>query len=238
MALHFISDLHLDPARPEISALFIRYLDGPARQAQALYILGDLFEVWADDDVSAPLYAAEINAMRRLADSGVALYFVCGNRDFLCGQRFAQAAGITLLNEPHQVAQHSQAWVMHGDSLCTDDVGYQRFRRIVRWRWLQCLYRLLPAQTKLAIAEKIRGTSKGMTRLKPQDILDVNKEAVADFFNAHPDCQLLIHGHTHRPADHRLTDQQYRVVLADWSEQSGEYLSLDGKQWQRHHLTD
>ena len=236
MALHFISDLHLDPERPEISALFCAYLAGPARQAQALYILGDLFEVWADDDVSAPLYRKEIQALRQLSEHGVAVYFLCGNRDFLCGDAFARSAGLQILREPHTIASHPQISLMHGDALCTDDKGYQRFRRIVRLAWLQWLYRRLPAGLKLRIAAKIRGSSAQMTRQKAQDILDVNEVAVQAFFRHHPHCRHLIHGHTHRPADHAVGPDQWRIVLSDWSEQAGEYLSVTQDGWQRHRL--
>ncbi len=234
MALHFISDLHLDPDQPAISARLIDYLQGPARDAQALYILGDLFEVWADDDVSLPLYREEISALRQLSDSGVPLYFIHGNRDFLCGGAFARAAGLRLLDEPCVAAPG--LLLMHGDALCTDDAGYQRFRRIVRWPWLQALYRALPQSLKLRIARSIRGQTQRMTRLKPEDILDVNETAVAALFAQHPDCRLLIHGHTHRPAEHDCGQGRQRIVLADWSPEAGEYLSLDGAQWQRHRL--
>ncbi len=234
MALHFIADLHLDPDQPEITRRFVAYLEGPARDAQALYILGDLFEVWADDDVSLPRYPEAISALRALSDSGVPIHFLHGNRDFLCGVRFARAAGLTLLDEPHRTAP--SLLLMHGDALCTDDAGYQRFRRIVRWRWLQAVFRALPGRLKLRIARAIRGQTRRMTRLKPEDILDVNETAVSELMGQHPECRLLIHGHTHRPADHALGKDRWRLVLADWSPESGEYLSLDGSSWQRHRL--
>ncbi len=237
MALHFLSDLHLDPAQPEISALFIDYLQGPACQADAVYLLGDLFEVWADDDVSSPLYRNEIAAMRALSDAGVPLYFICGNRDFLCGPQFARQAGLSLLDEPVPAHERPDVWLMHGDVLCTDDRAYQRFRRVVRWPWLQWLYRKLPKAAKLAIARKIRGSSQHRTRLKAEDILDVNAQAVDDFFAEHDSCRMLIHGHTHRPADHSVSTGQHRLVLADWSPQAGEFLSLDAQGWRRHRLT-
>ena len=237
MALHFISDLHLDPNRPQISALFQAYLAGPARQAKALYILGDLFEVWADDDVSAPLYQADIEALKALSDSGVAVYFICGNRDFLCGSAFADGAGLSLLQEPYTIPEQPEYCLMHGDVLCTDDEAYQRFRRIVRWPWLQWLYRRLPASTKLKIADKIRGSSKQMTSLKPQDILDVNPAAVAEFFQQHSQCQYLIHGHTHRPAEHELGDGKQRIVLSDWSDEHGEYFAVTSNTWERRSFT-
>ncbi len=235
MTLHFIADLHLDPERPRIRGLFLNYLQGPARQAQALYILGDLFEVWADDEVSTPLYAQEIAALASLAASGVAIYFICGNRDFLCGKAFARAAGLHLLSEPWLIESGPhRALLLHGDILCTDDVEYQRFRRIVRMPWLQYLYRRLPARSKQAIARRIRGQTQQRTRLKPEDILDVNLHAVDACMAAYPQASLMIHGHTHRPADHPLDSGRQRLVLADWSEAQGEYLSLDPNGWSRH----
>lgn len=236
MALHVLSDLHLDPARPAISARFIDYLNGPARQAEAVYILGDLFEVWADDDVSAPLYADELAAMQGLTRHGVPIAFICGNRDFLCGAGFEQASGARVVSEPFSPPGRCDIKFMHGDVLCTDDVGYQRFRRIVRWPWLQWLYRRLPRTLKLRIAARIRGSAREMTRLKPEDILDVTPQAVSAFFDAHPACRLLIHGHTHRPAEHAFDAQRTRLVLSDWTERQGEYLSLDAQGWMRHPL--
>lgn len=234
MALHFISDLHLDPARPGISGLFRAYLAGPARQADALYIIGDLFEVWVDDAASTLLYQQDIAALRQLSDSGVAVYFICGNRDFLCGQQFAKDAGLSLLAEPYSVSGNPHIMLMHGDSLCTDDVGYQLFRRFVRQNWVQWLYHCLPGSLKQGIADRIRGRSKSMTQLKAQDILDVNDSAVEDFFHTQPKCQYLIHGHTHRPAEHKCSDSKLRIVLSDWSQQHGEYLTVSGQSWQRH----
>ncbi len=234
MALHLLSDLHLDPSRPAISARFVDYLNGPARHAEAVFILGDLFEVWADDDVSAPLYSEELAAMRSLTQAGVPITFICGNRDFLCAHGFERASGARVVSEPFSPPGRSDVKLMHGDVLCTDDVGYQRFRRVVRWPWLQWLYRRLPRAIKLKIAARIRGTTREMTRLKPEDILDVNSHAVAAFFQTHPDCHLLIHGHTHRPADHVLDDQHQRIVLADWSDTRGEYVSLDEQDWTRY----
>lgn len=235
-AIHFLSDLHLDPQRPAIGQRFISYLQGPARNAKAIYILGDLFEVWAGDDVSAPLYSAEIQALKAVSEVGIPVYFVPGNRDFLCSHTFAEAAGLEIIKEPSTVLGLGHAMVMHGDALCTDDRGYQIFRRTVRWRWLQWLYQLLPVEAKQKIALKIRGTSKQMTRLKPEDILDVNADAVAVFFKSHKDCRILIHGHTHRPADHQVTPSKTRIVLADWTETKGEVLSMDQDGWTRHPL--
>ncbi len=233
MALHLLSDLHLDPARPQISARFIEYLQGPARQAEAVYILGDLFEVWAGDDVSAPLYANELAAMKSLTRAGVPIYFICGNRDFLCAAGFEHASGARIVTEPVAPLGNDDVLLMHGDILCTDDVGYQRFRRIVRWPWLQWLYRQLPRAWKLKVAVRIRGATREMTRLKAEDILDVNDEAVGHFFSAHSHCRVLIHGHTHRPDEHLLEGVGTRLVLSDWSDTRGEYLRLDDSGWQR-----
>lgn len=235
MALHFISDLHLDPQRPGISALFLGYLRGPARQATALYILGDLFEYWVDDVTSIPMYTPEISALADLAASGTRIYYMAGNRDFMCGQDFARAAGLQLIDDPSFILDGSVS-LMHGDALCTDDHAYQRFRRIVRRPWLQAVFRALPKGIKQRIAARVRGESKLRTRLKPEQIMDVNGQAVQTHFEAHPGTRLLIHGHTHRPADHHCGDHGHRLVLADWSERRGEYLILESETWQRHAL--
>ncbi len=235
--IHFIADLHLDPRRPELGRLFLAYLAGPAREASHLYILGDLFEVWAGDEVSVEHYPNEIRALKELADQGVEIHFICGNRDFLCGPDFARAAGLKIVREPcsAELAGH-RLILMHGDVLCTDDVAYQRFRRVVRMAWLQNLYSLLPKTLKLRLVRRIRGQTSKATRRKPQDILDVNPQAVTQLMSAHADRQVLIHGHTHRPADHALPEGRWRLVLADWSEQAGEVLILDRQGWRRQPL--
>ena len=230
MATLLISDLHLCPSRPQTSRLFRDFLSGPARQAEALYILGDLFEYWAgDDDLDDPFNAGISAELRNLSDSGVPLFFMAGNRDFLAGERFARAAGLTLLPDPALVeVAGTTALLMHGDTLCTDDAAYQVFRAEVRSpEWRQAFLALPLAQRKAQI-EALRRESEAQKQIKPLDIMDVNLDAVLQTLTSHR-CARLIHGHTHRPAHHRLEiegDTRERWVLPDWYVKGG-YLSCD-----------
>lgn len=230
MPVLFISDLHLCPSRPGIARTFEEFLSGPARHADALYILGDLFEYWAgDDDLSDPFNTRICNALKGLSDCGTAVFFMAGNRDFLIGETFSSAAGLTRLDDPTIVLTNGrQTLLTHGDTLCTDDVGYQRFRDRVRSpSWQQAfLGRSLDARK--AEIEKMRCESETQKSVKPMDTMDVNPGAVLrqlTFFN----CTRIIHGHTHRPAHHALMNKGIaceRWVLPDWYE-SGGYLACD-----------
>ena len=230
MATLFISDLHLCPSRPRIGRLFLDFLAGPARQADALYILGDLFEYWAgDDDLDDPFNAGICAALRTLADSGVALSFMTGNRDFLAGEAFARTAGLKLLPDPTlaEVAG-TITLLMHGDTLCTDDAAYQSFRAEVRSpEWRQA-FLALPLSQRKAQIEALRREREAQKRLKPPDIMDVNADAVLQGLTFHR-CHRLIHGHTHRPARHTLDVAgcpAERWVLPDWYENGG-YLACN-----------
>jgi UDP-2,3-diacylglucosamine hydrolase len=230
MATLFISDLHLCPSRPATTRLFQNFLAGPARAAEALYILGDLFEYWAgDDDLGDPFNAAICAALRSLSDAGVPLYFMAGNRDFLAGEVFARAAGVKLLPDPVIVAvAGTSVLLMHGDTLCADDTAYQAFRAEVRSpEWRQAFLALPLAQRKVQI-ETLRRESEAQKRVKPIDIMDVNQAAVLQGLTLHR-CNRLIHGHTHRPAHHRFELDGRpceRWVLPDWYENGG-YLACD-----------
>jgi UDP-2,3-diacylglucosamine hydrolase len=226
----FISDLHLSPERPELIEAFHALVAGPARGAAALYVPGDLFDVWlGDDQLREPLAAAVARAFADLAASGTPVYLQRGNRDFLLGERFARAAGPTLLGDAvvHDV-QGTPTLVMHGDALCTDDVDYQRFRAY--WQDPARRRRLLalPYVLRRGIAAFFRGRSKRATASKPEEIMDVNANAVADALRAHCVTR-LVHGHTHRPARHELTvdgRRCERYVLADWH-RTASYLRVD-----------
>ncbi|GLS05311.1 UDP-2,3-diacylglucosamine hydrolase [Chitiniphilus shinanonensis] len=221
-----ISDLHLSPADPATVAAFEVFVAGPARQAQALYLLGDLFEVWiGDDQLDDPFYARIARQLAGLAASGVAVHFMAGNRDFLCGTRFARAAGLTLLPDPTVIAPFgAPLLLMHGDSLCTDDAAYQRFRRIVRNPLVQWLWRRLPYSWRNREAAQIRARSSASNRDKAAYIMDVNVGAVAQAMRQ-AGARVLIHGHTHRPARHAEAEGT-RWVLPDWHAGHGGYLQV------------
>ncbi len=217
----FISDLHLDIRRPDKVALFGRLLDGPARAAQALYILGDLFEVWlGDDDESDPIPAI-LAAMSRLTAAGVPLYVMHGNRDFLLGERFAAITGAELLPDPCVIPLYGvPALLMHGDTLCTKDVEYQKFRQQVRNPHWQQAFLQKPLPERRAIGARLRNDSQLAMADKAPEITDVDAEAVITAFTRHR-VPLLIHGHTHRPGRHsyRVDGQAVeRIVLGDWYE--------------------
>jgi len=226
----FISDLHLSPERPQLVAAFHALVEGPARSAKALYILGDLFDVWiGDDQLREPLAAGVARALSDLSEHGVPVFLQTGNRDFLLGERFAQACRATLLPDAivHDV-HGTPTLLMHGDLLCTDDVEYQRFRAYRqdparRRRFLARSYFI-----RRMIAAALRFRSRRATAIKSEAIMDVNASAVIAAMREHR-VHRLIHGHTHRPARHELTVDGVsaeRWVLADWY-RAASYLQVD-----------
>lgn len=222
MATLFIADLHLQTEEPAITAGFLRFLAGDARQADALYILGDLFEAWIGDDDPNPLHRQIAAAIRALVDSGVPCYFIHGNRDFLLGKRFAHESGMRLLPEEQVLSLYGRrVLIMHGDTLCTDDAGYLAFRAKVHTPWIQKLFLALPLFIRRRIAQKMRNDSKAANSSKSMDIMDVNPQAVVAVMEKHH-VQWLIHGHTHRPDIHALSANgapACRVVLGAWHTQ-------------------
>lgn len=225
-----LSDLHLSPAQPRAVAAFHAFARGPAREASAVYILGDLFDWWiGDDQLRDRFYRGVAEALRGIRDAGAAVFVARGNRDFLLAEDFAAAAGATLLSERTVVDLGGVATLLaHGDELCTDDVAYQRFRahsRTPQWR-----ARILrkPYWLRRAIALYLRLRSRGATARKDESIMDVNDQAVAEAFRMHG-VRRMIHGHTHRPACHALTVDgvpRERHVLAAWHD-DGHYLEVD-----------
>ncbi|MDA8516788.1 UDP-2,3-diacylglucosamine diphosphatase [Citrobacter sp. Igbk 16] len=219
MTTLFIADLHLCTEEPAITAGFLRFLAGDARKADALYILGDLFEAWIGDDDPNPLHREMAAAIKALTDSGVPCFFIHGNRDFLIGKRFARESGMTLLPQEKVLDLYGRnVLIMHGDTLCTDDAGYQSFRAKVHQPWLQKLFLSLPLFIRQRIAAKMRANSKAANSSKSLEIMDVNPQAVITEMEKHQ-VQWLIHGHTHRPAVHELTanaQPAFRVVLGAW----------------------
>lgn len=222
MATLFISDLHLEDARPQMTDLLLKLLAGEARQAEALYILGDLFEYWIGDDAPSPTARGVSDGIRQLVDSGVPCYFMHGNRDFLLGEEYASDAGMELLPESAVVDLYgTPTLLLHGDILCTDDVEYQAFRRQVRDPGWQAQFLARSVAERQAIARQARDASRHHTSSASMDIMDVNQEAVKHAFAEHG-VRNMIHGHTHRPAihQHELEDgsRASRIVLSDWYE--------------------
>ncbi|MFB6434583.1 MAG: UDP-2,3-diacylglucosamine diphosphatase [Candidatus Malihini olakiniferum] len=222
MVTLFISDLHLNAQEPSITAIFLRFLKRDAQQAEALYILGDLFDAWIGDDDPQSLHAIVAEALHQLQQSGVPCYFIHGNRDFLLGKRFAKRAGMTLLPTEQLVELYGRRiLIMHGDTLCSDDEAYQKYRRCVHKPVIQWIFLHLPLSFRLKIADRMRDASQQVNRQKSQQIMDVNPQAVQVFFQTHA-AKMLIHGHTHRPAIHTFITESgevQRAVLGAWHEQ-------------------
>lgn len=212
----FISDLHLQSSHPRTSAAFLSFLEHHAQYAQALYLLGDLFEYWAgDDDLEDPFNARMTAAIRAVSDAGVHVYWIAGNRDFLVGSGFAAAAGATLLSEPHVATIAGRRIVLlHGDAECTKDVQYMEFRAMVRQPAWQKQFLSMPLAQRKAIIDGLRKSSREHNGEKTMDIMDVTPDAVAQVFAEHAST-VMIHGHTHRPALHQVGNT-LRYVLPDW----------------------
>jgi UDP-2,3-diacylglucosamine hydrolase len=226
-----ISDLHLQEERPDITRAFLDLLDGRARHAKALYILGDFFEAWIGDDAMTPFQQSICQALRQLSDSGTAIYLMHGNRDFLIGQDFCKAAGCTLLADPSVIELGGeQVLLMHGDTLCTRDLAYMKMRRYLRNPVSLWILRHLPLATRQKLARKLRSESRAQTRMKATEIVDVTPEEVPKVMAAHG-VRTLVHGHTHRPAIHKLVvdgEPARRIVLGDW-DRRGWTLQVDGQ---------
>ena len=217
-----ISDLHLEEERPDITRAFLHFLQTRARGAEALYILGDFFEVWIGDDGMSAFQHGIARALRELSDAGTRIFLMHGNRDFLIGRAFCREAGCTLLKEPSIVQFNGEpVLLMHGDSLCTLDVGYMKLRRLLRNPLSLFILRNLPLSTRHKLARKLRSESRAQTRMKASDIIDVTPDEVPRVMAEHG-VRTLIHGHTHRPAVHELQvngQPAQRIVLGDWDRQ-------------------
>jgi len=231
----FISDLHLSGERPEANEQFFRFLGEEAAGAQALCVLGDLFEYWiGDDELEAadgdPLAREAVRALRSLTQSGVAVHFMHGNRDFLIGRGFAAATGILLLEDPTVMSVAGvPTLLMHGDTLCTDDVDYQAWRAKARDPQFQATFLSKSLGERRAMTAMLREKSKEVIAGKPAEIMDVNAAAVREAFHRHGVTR-MIHGHTHRPGRHELEVDGRRCerwVLPDWYGRGG-YLEISG----------
>jgi UDP-2,3-diacylglucosamine hydrolase len=234
-----ISDLHLEEQRPDITRAFLQFLQQRAAACEALYILGDFFEVWVGDDDMSPFQHSIATALRELSDSGTRIYLMHGNRDFMLGQAFCQQAGCTLLNDPCLVALNGeQVLLMHGDSLCTSDVGYMRMRKLLRNPVSLWILHHLSLAKRQQLGRKLRNESKAKTQQKIATITDVTPAEIPRVM-AKYGVRTLIHGHTHRPAIHALEvngQPAQRIVLGDWDRQ-GWALQIDANGYQQAPFT-
>ena len=235
----FLSDLHLEDARPEALEWMLGFLAGPARDAEAVYILGDLFEFWIGDDAPSRTAVTLAGATRDLADRGVPIGFMHGNRDFLLGPAYAARAGFELLPETLSLDLYgTPTMLLHGDTLCTDDLEYQAVRAQTRDPAWQRQVLAMSVEERLEMARNARDASMAHTGSAAMDIMDVNERAVRDAFAA-SGARRMIHGHTHRPAVHDLTlddgTAAQRIVLADWYDH-GSYLEVTPDGFASHAL--
>ncbi len=219
MTTLFISDLHLEEARPDITDAFLAFLKTRAMGVEQLYILGDFFEAWIGDDERTPLQEQVAQALKAVSDSGTRIFLMHGNRDFLIGEDFCHRAGATLLDDPTVIDLYgTPALLMHGDSLCTADVEYQKFRANMRNPQMQKMMLARPLKDRQQMARQLRELSTAKNQGKAEAIMDVTPEEVIRELEDHG-VQLMIHGHTHRPAIHQLEangQDARRIVLGDW----------------------
>lgn len=216
--IYFISDLHLNDQAPETLAAFQHFLENEGQEARALYILGDLFEAWIGDDTMSATAATVAKSLLAYQSQGKQLFYMHGNRDFLLGEDFARRCEMEILPDPSVIELGGEKIVItHGDLLCTDDKAYQAFRKVVHQSWLQKLYLSLPLKFRQKIAGLLRQKSKAAGPKKTSKMMDVNEDAAIEtmlIFGA----RKIIHGHTHKPAYHKLESGK-RYVLGAWDEQ-------------------
>lgn len=219
MTTLFIADLHLSILRPDITDCFLSFMQHEAIKAEALYVLGDLFEFWIGDDDNSPFHTTIKQAFKNLTDAGVACYFIQGNRDFLLGKRFCKETGITLLPDTAVIDLYGTPTViLHGDTLCTMDEKYQEFRRTVHQPWLQCLFNNIPLFIRRRIVSHIQNKIRNEKKTKHMSIMDVTPDEVIALFESN-NVTHMIHGHTHRPKVHQHQTSNgvaKRIVLGDW----------------------
>ena len=231
MTTLFVSDLHLSPARPAQLALFLEFLACARQSAQALYILGDLFEVWLGDDDETPANTAVVSALAAMSSAGVRVWVGFGNRDFLYGPRFVATSGAQLLEDYAVIDLYGTPTLLtHGDLLCTRDVKYQRFRRVVRHPVVRRLFLSIPLAWRRSIAHRTRAGTIASMQQKDDAVMDVDETTVAEVMACYK-VNLLIHGHTHRPAVHDYeAGLRRRIVLGDWYEQDAVLVCNRGAQ--------
>lgn len=228
MSIFFISDLHLSPQQPAIAAAFGSFLEGTAATASHLYILGDFFDAWIGDD-DDDSFVQRIKDQLHAYSRSHPISFLVGNRDFLIGDQFASETGVKLLQEESIIDLFGRkTLLMHGDTLCTEDVKYLEFRQMVRSPAWQQQVLALPLPHRRALAADLRNKSKSMNAMKAEDIMDVSDQEVKRVMQVH-EVDLLIHGHTHRPARHQVelpAGTTERIVLGDWGK-LGWYLKVE-----------
>jgi UDP-2,3-diacylglucosamine hydrolase len=225
----FVADLHLTDERPLASGHFFRFLQEEAVGADALYILGDLFETWVGDDHDEQIALDAARHLKSLVESGTPVFFMHGNRDFMLAERYAAKSGMTLLADPTLIDLYGvPTLLMHGDTLCTDDTAYLKFRRRIRHPWTQALLARLPRGLRQRLARRVRGRSESAKADKTAEIMDVNSGEVERMLSGQQ-ARRLIHGHTHRPARHTLQLDGHvaeRWVVPDWYARWG-YVACD-----------
>lgn len=227
MGTFFISDLHLSRHFPKISQIFMQFLQEYSPQMRELYILGDLFDAWIGDDAPDPSYIPAIQALQAV---DCPIYFLPGNRDFLVSKQFEQLTGCQILADPIKVDLYQDSYLLsHGDLFCTDDLEYQNFRQLVRNPQWQEDFLSKTIEERIAMAQQLRAISQEKSQQKSQEIMDVNPQTVDSYMQDFA-VKKLIHGHTHRMFHHYLDNGSERIVLGDWSENSGNYIVLDEKQ--------
>tara|TARA_R110001599_G_scaffold159052_1_gene346032 strand:- start:55921 stop:56724 length:804 start_codon:yes stop_codon:yes gene_type:complete len=235
MAALFISDLHLQLEMPRTTQAFLTFLARHASRSRQLYLLGDIFEAWAGDDDITDAYNRQIvTALKQLDERGVQVFWIAGNRDFLVGEKFAEASGVTLLDDPYVTTIAGLTIVLtHGDAQCTDDQAYMQFRTQVRDPMWQRDFLALPLSQRKAMIASMRAGSRAAQRDKSYTIMDVNRDEIGKLFDS-SEANIMIHGHTHRPACHEeLGDKtiRQRYVLSDWDlddeVERGDWLEID-----------
>lgn len=236
--IHFISDLHLCEEQPKLFELFEHYITTIAPDSDQLFVLGDLFEVWVGDDHHTSFNDKVIALFSQYANNHGELFVGHGNRDFLMGEAFAQSCGAKLISEPFNFEwSEKKLCLMHGDSLCTDDVPYQQLRQMIRGPEWQQEFLSQSVEARLAFASSVREQSKTANKTKAAEIMDVNLVAVKETIKAN-DCDWLIHGHTHRPDVHDVeieSNDHKRIVLSDWRDE-GHYLVLQDGEFKNHYF--
>lgn len=234
MSVYFISDLHLQESHPAMAQGFFHFLEN-LKDAEALYILGDFFEVWIGDDYETPFIKQVKNALKTLTERGIKLFFMHGNRDFAIGEQFCQQTGAALLPDPCVINIDSQpVLLMHGDSLCTQDTAYMKMRPMLRNPMMIKQLLSQSIENRLAMALRMRGESQKGNAMKSAEIMDVTPEEV-DKIMSEKHVSLMIHGHTHRPFDHHWQFEgqaRRRIVLGDWSDTQGWLIRVENNRFE------
>ena len=219
MSTYFISDLHLEESRPDITEAFLNFMDAIEGQADALYILGDFFESWIGDDENTALQVQIKQRLKAFTDTGAALFFMHGNRDFLIGEVFAEETGAQILPDPSLIDLAGETvLLMHGDSLCTADTSYMKFRATIRNPAFLQPFLKRPIEERKITAQQLRAMSQANNQGKSKEIMDVTQEEVDKEMQKHQ-VNTLIHGHTHRPQIEQREHENVRIVLGDWDKE-------------------